>query len=42
VAKDWATDKVETDSDTDTGAARPGISTQTPGVPHEDPRETLG
>ena len=24
VAKDWATDKVETDSDTDTDAARPG------------------
>ena len=35
VAKDWATDKVETDSDTD--AARPGTSTQTPRVPHEDP-----
>jgi len=31
VAKDWATDKVETD------AACPGISTQTPRVPHEDP-----
>ena len=37
VAKDWATDKVETDSDTDTDAARPGTSTQTPCVPHEDP-----
>ena len=37
VAKDWATDKVETDSDTDTDAARPGTSTQTPRVPHEDP-----
>ena len=33
VAKDWATDKVETDAD----AARPGTSTQTPCVPHEDP-----
>ena len=33
VAKDWATDKVETDTD----AARPGTSTQTPRVPHEDP-----
>jgi len=33
VAKDWATDKVETDTD----AARPGTSTQTPCVPHEDP-----
>jgi len=37
VAKDWATDKVETDSDT----ARPGTSTQTPRVPHEDPRGRL-
>ena len=43
VAKDWATDKVETDADTDTDAdtgtdaARPGTSTQTPHVPHEDP-----
>ena len=37
VAKDWATDKVETDSDTDTDAARPGTSTQTPRVPQEDP-----
>ena len=37
VAKDWATDKVETDADTDTDAARPGTSTQTPRVPHEDP-----
>ena len=35
VAKDWATDKVETDTDTD--AACPGTSTQTPRVPHEDP-----
>jgi len=34
VAKDWATDKVETDSDTDT--ARTGISFQTFLVPHED------
>ena len=33
VAKDWATDKVETDSD----AARLGSSTQTPRVPHEEP-----
>ena len=33
VAKDRATDKVETDTD----AARPGTSTQTPRVPHEDP-----
>jgi len=33
VAKDWATDKVETDSD----AAYQGTSTQTPRVPHEDP-----
>ena len=33
VAKDWATDKVETDTD----AACPGTSTQTPRVPHEDP-----
>ena len=31
--KDWATDKVETDTD----AARPGTSTQTHCVPHEDP-----
>ena len=31
VAKDWATDKVETD------AACPETSTQTPRVPHEDP-----
>jgi len=37
VAKDWATEKVETDADTDRGAARPGTSTQTPHVPHEDP-----
>ena len=37
VAKDWATDKMETDSDTDTDAARQGTSTQTPRVPHEDP-----
>jgi len=27
VAKDWATDKMETDSDTDTDAARRGTST---------------
>jgi len=33
VAKDWATDKMETDTD----AARPGTSTQTPRVPQEDP-----
>ena len=33
VGIDWATDKVETDAD----AARPGTSTQTPRVPHEDP-----
>ena len=38
VAKDWATDKVETD----TGTARPATSTQTPRVPHEEPRETFG
>jgi len=37
VAKDWATDKVETDSDTDTDAAHTGTSSQTPRVPHEDP-----
>jgi len=37
VAKDRATNKVETDSDTDTDAARRGTSTQTPRVPHEDP-----
>ena len=43
VAKDWATDKVETDSDTDTDAARRGTSTQTPRVPHEDlPGRLLG
>ena len=41
VAKDWATDKVETDSDTDTDAARPGTSTQTHCVPHEDPPARL-
>jgi hypothetical protein len=34
-AKDWATDKVETDLDTD--AARTGTSTQNTCVPHEDP-----
>ena len=37
VAKDWATDKVETDADRDTDAACPGTSTQTSYVPHEDP-----
>jgi len=37
VAKDWATDKLETDSDTDTDAARRGTPSQTPRVPHEDP-----
>jgi len=37
VAKDCAADKVETDSDTDTDAARTGTSSQTPRVPHEDP-----
>jgi len=37
VAKDCATDKVETDSDTDTDAAHTGTSSQTPRVPHEDP-----
>ena len=43
VVKDWATDKVETDGDTDTDAAHPGTSTQTPRVPHEDPPwETFG
>ena len=35
--KRWATDKVETDSDTDTDAARTGTSSQNPRVPHEDP-----
>ena len=40
VLKYWATDKVETDSDTDTDAARPGTSTQTR-VPHEDPHGRL-
>jgi len=39
VAKDWATAKVETDSDTDT--AHTGTSSQTPRVPHEDPRGSL-
>jgi len=39
VAKDWATDKVKTDTHT----AHPGTSTQTPRVPHEDPPwETFG
>ena len=33
VAKNWATDDVETDTD----AAGQGTSTQTPRVPHEDP-----
>jgi len=37
LAKDWATDKVETDSDTDTDTACTGTSSQTPRVPHEDP-----
>ena len=37
VAKDWATDKVETDSDANTDPARPGTPTKTPRVPHEDP-----
>ena len=39
VAKDWATNKVETDSDTDTDAARTrtGTSSQTTRVHHEDP-----
>ena len=37
VAKDWASDKLETDTD----AARPGTSTQTPRVPHEDPHGRL-
>ena len=41
VAKDWATDKVETDSDTDTDAARTGTSFQTPRVSHEDPSGDL-
>jgi len=43
VAKDWATDKVETDSDTDTDTACTGTLFQTPRVPHEDPPwETFG
>jgi len=37
VAKDWATDKVETDSDTDTDAACTGTSSQTPLVPQGPP-----
>ena len=37
MAKDWATDKVETDSDTDTDAACTGTSSQTLRVPHENP-----
>jgi len=41
VAKDWATDKVETnsdtDTDTDTDTARRATSFQTPRVPHDDP-----
>jgi len=37
VAKVWATDKVETDLDTDTDAACTGTSSQNPRVPHEDP-----
>ena len=37
VAKDWATDKVETDTD----AAHPGTSIQTPRVPDEDPSGRL-
>ena len=41
VAKDWATDKAETDSDTDTDAAHTGTSSQTPCVPHEDPSGRL-
>jgi len=41
VAKDWATDKEETDSDTDTDAARTGTSFQTPRVSHEDPSGDL-
>jgi len=41
VAKDWAINKVETGSDTDTDAARRGTSTQTPRVPHEDPHGRL-
>jgi len=42
VAKDWAADKVETDSDTDTDAARTGTSSQTPLVPQGPPWETFG
>jgi len=41
VAKDWATDKVETDSDTDTDATCTGTSSQTPRVPYEDPAGRL-
>jgi len=37
VAKDWATDKMETDSDTDAARTCTGTSSQTPRVPHEDP-----
>jgi len=43
VAKDWDTDKVETNSDTDTDAAHTGTSSHTPRVAHEDPPwETFG
>jgi len=41
VAKDWATDKVETDSDTDTDAAHTGTSSQTPRLHLEDPSGRL-
>jgi len=43
VAKYWAADKVDTDSDTGTDAARKGTgaSSQTPRVPHEDPPRRL-
>ena len=42
VAKDWAADKVETDSDTDTDAAHTGTSSQTPLVPQGPPGRLSG
>jgi len=41
MAKDCATDKVETDPDTDTDAAHTGTSSQTPRLHHEDPSGRL-
>ena len=40
VAKDWATDKAETDADTD--ATHPRTSTQTPRVPEDPPGRLSG